>query len=113
MAGLMRASENYTTSYTQALILGTPNDQLVSAKTAPLLKGLSADDVSRMEKEMETLEAELRGSQDSFGENALHLSAAQRYIERLVQNARVKRFLTQKYPELTEEFESLLALETI
>lgn len=95
------------------LILGTPTAQLVGAKPAPLVKGLSAEQVTGMENEMESLESELRGTQDSFGENALHLNAAQRYVKRLLENAKVKRFLATHYRELLEEFEELAALETI
>jgi hypothetical protein len=113
MAQLMLASENYTTSYAAALILGTPADQLLGAKHGPLVKGLSSNEIERMEKEMESLECELRGTQDSFGENALHLSAAQRYVKRLLENPRVKKFLATHYPELWEGFESLLVLESI
>jgi ParB-like chromosome segregation protein Spo0J len=113
MAQLMVASDNYSNAYAQALLVGTPADQLVGKKPTRLTRGLSPEEVARLEKEMEHLETELRSHQDRFGENSLRLNAAQRYVKRLLENANVKRFLGQKYRELLEEFESLLALESI
>lgn len=113
MAQLMVASDNYSNAYAQALLVGTPADQLTGKKPTRLTRGLSPEEVARLEKEMESLETELRAHQDRFGENSLRLNAAQRYVKRLLENAKVKRFLATHYRELLEEFEELAALETI
>jgi hypothetical protein len=34
-------------------------------------------------------------------------------VKRLLDNSRVKRFLTNRYPEILEEFQELAALETL
>lgn len=113
MAELMIASDNYSCAYAQALVIGTPSDQLAGPKPTQLVRGLSPDEISRMEKEMENLEHELRLHQDHFGENSLRLNAAQRYVKRLLENPKVRRFLLNRYAELLEEFEALVALEAI
>lgn len=113
MAQLMVSGNNYTRAYAEALIIGTPADQLVNAKTAKQVKGVSAEEIGRMEKEMESLERDFKLHQEKFGENSLHLNAVQRYVRRLLENAKVKRFLTNRYPELLEEFQDLVALETL
>ena len=46
-----------------------------------------------MEKEMESLERDFRIFQDQFGQNTLHLGAAQRYVRKLLENGKVKKFL--------------------
>lgn len=66
-----------------------------------------------MQKEMETLERDYRLLQDNFGENSLHLNATQRYVKRLLENTKVKRFIGNRYPEILEEFLELTALETL
>ena len=66
-----------------------------------------------MEKEMESLERDYRLYQDQFGENSLHLNAVQRYVKRLLENAKIKRFLGNRYPELLEELQELVALEAL
>ena len=55
----------------------------------------------------------MRAQQDRFGENSLRLNTAQRYVKRLLENGKVKRFLATHYRELLDEFEELVALETI
>jgi len=74
---------------------------------------LSEAEFARMEKEMETLERDYRLHQEQFGENALHLNATQRYVNRLLENAKVKRFLGNRYPEILEELQAVAALEAI
>ena len=98
---------------TLSLASGTPADQLVGGNRTKQKHGISEEEITRMEKEMESLERDYRLHQDSFGENSLHLNAAQRYVKRLLENARVRRFLTNRYPELLEEFEELAALESL
>ena len=113
MAQLMVSGNNFTHAYARALLVGTPADQLVNPEQKKKVPGHSAEDVARMEKEMEVLEREFRGVQDDFGANTLHLGAVQRYVRRLLENAKVKRFLQQRYAELLEEFQELAALETL
>lgn len=113
MAQLMVSGNNYTLAYARALLLGTPADQLVNPEKTKKVPGQTAEDVARMEKEMEVLEREFKGVQDDYGANTLHLGAVQRYIRRVLENAKVKRFLQQRYVELLEEFQELAALETL
>lgn len=113
MAQLMVAGSNYTRGYAEALLIGTPSEQLVGGGKPKNTHGISEEEVLRMEKEMEVLERDYRLHQDKFGENSLHLNAAQRYIKRLLDNSKLKRFLGNRYPELLEEFQELAALEAL
>ena len=113
MASLMVSSNNFTRAYAEALLVGTPPDQLVHGNKTKTVKGLTADELARMESEMEVLERDFRLSQEGFGENSLHLNGAQRYVKRLLENAKIKRFLGSRYPELLEEFEDLVALQSL
>jgi hypothetical protein len=113
MAQLMVSGNNYTLGYAEALIVGTPSDQLVQGHKSKMPRGLSEGEVLRMEKEMEVLERDFRLSQDRFGENSLHLNATQRYVKRLLENPKVRRFLGHRYPEVMEEFQALAALEML
>ena len=113
MAQLMLSTNNYTSPYAEALLIGTPADQLVGGHKAKNPHGLSAEEIGRMEREMETVERDCLLLQDQFGENALHLNAVQRYVKRLLENAKIKRFLSSRYPEFLEEFEALASLEAL
>jgi hypothetical protein len=112
MAHLMVSGNNFTRAYAEALIVGTPPDQLVRG-TKTKTKGLTAEELARLESEMEVLERDFRLSQDGFGENSLHLNGTQRYVKRLLENIKIKRFLGARYPELLEEFEDLVAIQSL
>jgi ParB-like chromosome segregation protein Spo0J len=112
MAQLMVSGNNFTRAYAEALIIGTPPDQLVRGLKTKT-KGLTAEELARLESEMEVLERDFRLSQDGFGENSLHLNGTQRYVKRLLDNPKIKRFLGMRYPELLEEFEDLVALQSL
>jgi len=113
MAQLMITGNNYTKAYVEALIIGTPADQLVDGAKAKEMKGISRDEIARMEKEMESLQSDYRLHQEQFGENSLHLNAVQRHVKRLLENPKIKRFLSNRYPEILEEFQELGALEAL
>jgi len=113
MAQLMVSGNNYTRAYAEALIIGTPVEQLLNETKPKRPPGISDEEVTRMEKEMETLERDYRLHQDAFGENSLHLNAVQRYVKRLLENAKVKKFMANRYPELLEEIEELAALDSL
>lgn len=113
MAQLMASANNYTKGYAEALLIGTPADQLVDGQKAKHQHGISPEEVARMEREMEALERDYRLHQDQYGENSLHLNATIRYVRRLLENAKIKRFVGNRYPELLEELEELASLEAL
>ena len=113
MAQLMVTANNYAKAYAEALIIGTPADQLADSGKAKAVRGISHEEIVRMEKEMEVLERDYKLHQEQFGENSLHLNAAQRYVKRLLENAKIKRFVGQRYADLLDEFQELAALESL
>ncbi|MDP1580989.1 MAG: plasmid partitioning protein RepB C-terminal domain-containing protein, partial [Candidatus Didemnitutus sp.] len=113
MSQLMVSGNNYTFAYARALLVGTARDQLAKPEEPKRVKGLSAEEIARMEREMESLERDFRVFQDQFGQNTLHLGAAQRYLRRLLDNTKVKRFLQQRHPEILEELNDIAALESL
>ena len=92
---------------------GAVSIQYDSAMKESLSKFFTAEEIARMEREMESLERDFRIFQDQFGQNTLHLGAAQRYLRRLLDNTKVKRFLHQRHPEILEELNDIAALESL
>ena len=66
-----------------------------------------------MEEEMESLEHDLKAVEESYGENVLNLTCARGYIKKLLENAKVVRFLNGSYRDILFEFESLTAAESL
>ena len=107
IAELMRASHNYSAMYAKCLIAATPDDQLTEVRQKEV-KGLSPDELARMEHEMELLTKEFRIVEDSHGQNTLNLVVVVGYLRKLLDNARVVRYLSQNFPELLAEFQKLV-----
>jgi hypothetical protein len=113
IAELMVGAENYTNGYVEALILGTPKDQLTKFATAKKRKGFSPENIARMEQEMEMLERDFKAVEKGYGENVLNLTLARGYIRKLLNNVTVARFLNISHADIYEEFEKIVAAETL
>ena len=107
IAELLVASDNYTNSYVEALILGTPEDQQVAVVKDKKRKGFSQETIARLKDEMTTLERDFKAVETSYGQNVLHLTLAGTYIRSLLANAHVARFLSTPQPGIFKEFDDL------
>ena len=113
IAELMVSAGNYTKGYAEALVLGTPKDQLVNPDEPKQKKGMTREEIGKLEAEMETLERDLKAVERSYGDNMLNLTLARGYVKKLLDKARVVRFLNANHPDIFTEFESLAAAETL
>ena len=62
---------------------------------------------------METLEHDLKSVEASYGENMLNLTLARGYVKKLIDNAKVVRFLNTNHSDILSEFESIAAAESL
>jgi ParB-like chromosome segregation protein Spo0J len=113
MAELMVSANIFTRGYAEALVMGTPKEQLLNPDKPKTAKGLSAEELARMEHEMRAVEPNFKAVEQSYGENVLNLTLARSYIKKLLQNAKVVRFLSAKHAEVFTEFEAVTAMETL
>ena len=74
---------------------------------------MSAEDIARMESEMESLERDLKTASDNYTENMFILQTAQTYIKTLLKNSKVVRYLTGNHAEIHTEFEAIAAAESV
>src|SRR5687767_5137199 len=79
MAELMCSLNNYTRSYADALVMGTPKAELVKPDEPKVKKGLTAEEIARMEAEMETVEHDFRSVEQTYGENFLNFTVTKTY----------------------------------
>jgi hypothetical protein len=113
MAEMMVTMNNYVAGYAEALVLGTPQHQLVNPDEPKKKAGMSAEDIARMESEMESLERDLKAVTDNYTENIFTLQTAQTYIKNLLKNAKVVRYLNANHAEIYSEFESIAMVEAV
>lgn len=76
-------------------------------------EGLTPEEIAKLEEEMEALERDVKAHEESYGDNMLNLTGAKAYIKRLLENARVVRFLHGNHPDILAEFEKIAAAETM
>jgi len=113
IAELMVSANNFAIGYAEALIIGTPKDQLVSPAKAKRKAGLSQEDVARMEQEMEALERDFKSVEAAYTDNMMILTISRTYIKKLLENGKIVRFLNANHGEILSEFEAIVATETM
>ncbi len=101
---LMIAMDNYSVTYSKALLVATPRDQLVEAEKPKSFKGISAEQIAQMETEMAKLQREMKLIEDSYGPDHLNLVLARGYLVSLLENAEVSRYLAQNHSGILSEF---------
>jgi hypothetical protein len=106
-AQLMVAMNKYSITYAKSLVGATPQALLVDAAKPKHIEGLTEDQVALMEQESANLDREFRLVEQSYGTDHLDLVVATGYLNRLIENARVVRYLAQSFPELLAEFQKI------
>ena len=107
VAELLNTTGNYSVPYAKALFAATQPDMLVEPGNHNGVKGLTPEQVAKMEKEMESLQRELKVVEDSHGDQVLNLVVARGYDLKLLENARVTRYLGQNHPDIFRELETI------
>ncbi len=110
MAELMATAGNYSSAYAGALVIATPPEQKRD-KEPP--KGMSPDEISRMENEMRSVERDVLMLNDSYGQNVVDLTVARGYLKKLLDNGSVVRFLAKKQPEILAEFQKIIEASSL
>lgn len=106
-AQLMVAMNKYSISYARSLVGATPRSQFVDWAQPKRMEGLSDDQLALMEQESAQLDREFRLIEQSYGADHLDLVIVTGYMTKLIENARVARFMAQHYPELLSEFQKI------
>jgi RepB plasmid partitioning protein/ParB-like nuclease family protein len=104
VAQLMVTMNNYSTPYSRALLAATPVDQLVDATKPKIAKGVSPEQMARMEVEMDSLQREMKQVEASYGEDQLNLVISGAYIASLLRNEQVVQHLDLHHAEILNEF---------
>ncbi len=105
---MMAMVNNYSAIYCEALIAATSREQLTEDGKARRNPKISADDIARMEREMETLHRDLQMREDSYGRNFLDLVIVRGYLSKLLANGRVVRFFSNNHSDLLDAFQQIV-----
>ncbi|MDX1928485.1 MAG: plasmid partitioning protein RepB C-terminal domain-containing protein [Pirellulaceae bacterium] len=108
MAELMCAAHNFSDSYAKCLITATPADQLTDKEAPRDTHGLTAVEMARMEREMNSLSKDFKLIEEQHGKNVLNLVIVVGYLKTLLDNAKVVRYLASSYPEILTELQKVV-----
>jgi len=107
-AEMMVAMNNFTASYARAILAATRQEDLVKPDTPKKIAGLTREQMARMERELEALNADFRAREATFGDDVLQLVLSSRYLERLISNRNVASYLSSRHPDMLAEFRTIV-----
>jgi len=113
VAELLVTTGNFSVPYAKALLAATQREQLIEPDKHKDIKGLTPEQVAKMEKEMESLQGELKLIEDSHGSQVLNLVLARSYISKLFENSRITRYLGQHHPDIFRELQTITESESL
>jgi hypothetical protein len=106
-AELLSAASNFSMPYAKALFVATPPEMLVESDKHTVVEGLTPEQVTKMEKEMEILQRDLAKIQETHGTQVLNLVLACGYLAKIFGNVRVARYLAQHHSEVFRELQAI------
>lgn len=107
-AELMVSLNNYSASYAAALLAATPAGQLLDQTRERKFRGVTADQMARMEHEMSMVQSRFKAVEQDYGTYVLNMVVARGYISKLLENDAVVRFLRSNYPDFLKEFRAII-----
>ena len=110
---LMSAMNNFTSRYAQALLAATRQQDLAQPERPKKIRGLTPEQMARMEREMEGLQREFKAVESSYGDSVLNLVVASGYLAKLIGNPRMSRYLERHHPEILMEFKAIVATSSL
>jgi ParB-like chromosome segregation protein Spo0J len=106
-AEMMAAMDNLTLSYARAILAATPQADLARPDQPKKLPGVTPDQMARMERELESLNASFQARQATFGDDVLQLVLSAKYVERLIANPNVAAYLGARHPDILAQFRTV------
>ncbi len=105
---LMAVANNYTVGYMKCLVTATPDEQRTESFRDQSGEVMSPEEIAKIEHESKLLVRELKGIEDAHGKNMLNLVIVTGYLKKLLDNARIVRFLSAHYADILAEFQRLI-----
>lgn len=112
VAELMVSSNNYSANYARALLMTTKSADLVKPE-AKAKAGLNADQIDKLERELEAVSHDYRELEASFGDDTLVLVIAAGFLERLLSRPAIESYLAEAHVEMLQTFRSVVSAASL
>ena len=113
VAELMVSANNYTISYTKALLATSKPADLHKPDELKKATGLSPEQMARLEREMAAVSQDYKEMEVSYGDDMLVLVVAAGFLDRLLSKPEIERFLASRHPEFLDNFRSIAAATSL
>ena len=114
-AQLMVDQTNFSVNFVRALLLATPETELVDPrkKKPKGTRKRTAEDMGRMEREITNLQAQAHTRENDYAEINFKLTFAKSYLEKLLARPRVSRWLAKNHPDYFEQFREIVGVTSL
>lgn len=106
-AEMMISANCFTNVYARMMLTATRADQLMTPRRVNKTN-TTAEDIGRLEREMEKLTQDYRLVEDTMGETMLVLVIAKGYVSRLLRNEAIAEFLQANYEDMVKELATVM-----
>jgi ParB-like chromosome segregation protein Spo0J len=110
---LMVSANNFSHSYAKALLAATKQEDLAKPDRKKRIGGLSAEQMTKMEREMENLNRDMKAVEDAFGDDVLSLVVASGYLSKLLGNEHISAYLDRRHPEIVDQFRTIVSATSL
>jgi hypothetical protein len=101
-------ANNYSSKMATALLTITKAELLLHPEKTPRSSPGSSAKLSILQQESEALLSDVKKVEDTYATQALDLTLSMGYIENLLGNMQVEKYLGKNHPEILSEFKKLL-----
>ena len=113
VAELMMSANNYSLSYSRALLATTKPGDLLKPERQAKATGLNPEQMARLEREMVAVSDDYKALEASYGDDVLVLVVASGFLDRLLSKPEIERFVGERHPEFLETFRSIVSATSL
>jgi hypothetical protein len=106
-AELMVTISNYSAVLARTILAASTPDQLIKPGARKAPRALTPEQISHLEQEMTSSRAGLAALKDTYGTERLELQVACRYLNTILGNQRLRKYLAKQHPDLLKELEQI------
>lgn len=113
-AELMIGQNNFALIFAKALLAATPPTQLANTRRlVRAKKNEASQQLAQLERELASLQTQVRSVEESYGANTLQLTIAKAYVSRLLGSPTVRAWIGKNRPDYLAEFERMMEVQLI
>ena len=106
-AELMVTISNYSVVLAKTILAASTPDQLIKPGVRKAPRALTPEQIANLEQEMTNSRVGLAALKDAYGAERLELQVACRYLNTVLGNPRLRKYLGKQHPDLLKELEQI------